>query len=397
VTLTLFYIVQCNLLNIKLKVLFVLPSKISITGSSIAVINIMIGLLKNNVEVYVIATKPPKEYEIFLTRLEKKGAKLFIISSEKSGYRYWKLLASNAMEIMKKFDIPLIHLHLPKLMYFLGNDLKKMKKKIVFTVEGDPIYEVKKLGFITRWKTNRMWKKSLSYADYVCPCSNWLKDLIVKRDKVKKIFTVHNSIDIEKFQNPNKISKNELNVSEKDFVVMTAARLTLVKDIETLLKGFSLFVKKGKKNSSLIILGDGELKEKLIDMTKKLKIENLVNFVGFKNNPQDFIASADVFVMTSKYEPFGMPAAEAGCMKIPTIVSKAGGMMEIIIHGKTGFQFNIGDQNELALYLDQLYNDKEMRMNFARNANEHISSNFAPKVISQKFIKIYQELIQTSN
>ena len=39
-----------------------------------------------------------------------------------------------------------------------------------------------------------------------------------------------------------------------------------------------------------VLLGDGELKEKLIDMTKKLKIENLVNFVGFKNNPQDFIA-----------------------------------------------------------------------------------------------------------
>ena len=384
-------------MNIKLKVLFVLPSKISITGASIAAINIIIGLLENNIEVYVIATKPPKEYEIFFTRLKEKGAKLFIEPSKKSGYQYWKVLAKNSIEIVKKFDIPIVHLHLPKLMYFIGNDLKKMKKKIIFTVEGDPIIEVKKLGFITRWKTNRMWKKSLSYADCICPCSNWLKDIIVKRDKIENIITVHNPIDIEKFEKAKKISLNEFNVNESDFLVMTVARLTLVKDIETLLRGFALFVKNKEKKSTLIILGEGELKETLMDLSKELDIENFVIFAGFKNNPQDYIKSADVFVMTSKYEPFGMPAAEAGCMKIPTIVSKAGGMMEIIVHGKTGFQFNIGNQYELAEYLEQLYKDKELRINFATNAYEYVNSNFAPKVIGQKFLKIYQDLIQTSN
>ncbi len=45
-------------------------------------------------------------------------------------------------------------------------------------------------------------------------------------------------------------------------------------------------------------------------------------FAGFKNNPQDYIKSADIFVMTSKYEPFGMPAAEASCMKSQQLLVK---------------------------------------------------------------------------
>ncbi len=248
--------------------MFVLPSKISITGASIAAINIIIGLLENNIEVYVIATKPPKEYEVFFTRLKEKGAKLFIESSEKKGYQYWKDLAKRAVIIVERFDIQIVHLHLPKLMYFIGNDLKKMNKKIIFTVEGDPIFEVKELGFLTRWRTKRMWKKSLSIADCVCPCSDWLKDIILKRDKVENIITVHNPIDIEKFENVKDIGLHEFNVNKNDFVVMTAARLTQVKDIPTLLRGFALFNKNKEKKPILIILGDGELKKTLVDLAK---------------------------------------------------------------------------------------------------------------------------------
>jgi glycosyltransferase involved in cell wall biosynthesis len=375
-----------------LKVLFVLPSKISITGASIAAINIIIGLLENNIEVYVIATKPPKEYEVFFTRLKEKGAKLFIESSEKKGYQYWKDLAKRAVIIVERFDIQIVHLHLPKLMYFIGNDLKKMNKKIIFTVEGDPIFEVKELGFLTRWRTKRMWKKSLSIADCVCPCSDWLKDIILKRDKVENIITVHNPIDIEKFENVKDIGLHEFNVNKNNFVVMTAARLTQVKDISTLLRGFALFIKNKEKKPILIILGDGELKKTLVDLAKKLDIENSVIFAGFKNNPQDYISSADIFVMTSNYEPFGMPAAEAGILGIPVIVSNTGGLAEIIIDKITGLQFESGNFHELSDCFTILYNNLDLRKKMGFESKKRVKENFSQNVIGDKFLKIYNSL-----
>ena len=358
-----------------------------------AVINIILGLLENGIEVFVVASKPPQDYEIFLKRLEKNGAKLFVIPSNKQGIQYWKSLAAKTKEIVLEHSIPIIHLHLPRLVYFLGKDLKKMNKKIVFTIEGDPIYEVRNMGLATKLKTKMFWKRCLNYVDLFCPCSNWLANEISKREKIEHMKPIHNPIDITRFENPQKRTRSELKINQDDFVIVTAARLTPVKDLETLLRGFNEFVKDGGKKSRLLILGEGELKNELVSLSKKLQIDEFVDFLGFRNNPQDYIAFADVFVMTSNYEPFGMPAAEAGCMGIPTIVSKAGGLMEIVLHGKTGYQFSIGDYKELAHYLDRLYSEPEIRKNFSISAKEHVFTNFSPKVIGEKFVKIYQELI----
>ena len=376
-----------------IKVLFVIPSKNSITGASLAVINIILGLLDQKIEVYVVASKPPKEYKVFLERLTANGAKLVEISSNKSGLSYWKSLAKKAFQIIRENDIPIVHLHLPRLVFVLGKEIKKQNKKLVLTVEGDSIYEVQNLGFVTRYKTKLLWEKCKKYTDIMCPCSQWLTNQIISRDEIQKIKTVHNPIDFSRFQAAKSNLKESLKISEDEFVVLTATRLTPVKGVDILIKGYADFVKRIKSKSRLIILGDGELRKELEKLADELELSSQIYFLGFRNNVQDYIACSDVFVMTSNYEPFGMPAAEAGCMGIPTIVSKAGGLMEIVLHGKTGYQFSIGDYKELAHYLDRLYSEPEIRKNFSISAKEHVFTNFSPKVIGEKFVKIYQELI----
>ena len=105
--------------DIIMKVLFVIPSRNGITGASMAIINIILGIAKN-AEVYVVASKPPKEYQIFLNRLEDEGAKLFLEDSSEKGLKYWKSLAKFSLNILEQNDISIIHLHLSKLVYFLG-------------------------------------------------------------------------------------------------------------------------------------------------------------------------------------------------------------------------------------------------------------------------------------
>ena len=376
-----------------MKVLFVIPSRDSITGASIAIINIILGLLKKGIEVYVVASEPPPVYRSFLEELEKNNAKLFFISSNESGWRYWRSLARKAIQIINENDIKIIHLHLPKLVYFLGKKIKKSSRKIVLTIEGDPLLEVKELGFFTRIRTKFIWKACIRYSDIICPCSDWLTNHIKKRDKISNIIAIHNPINLTRFLSVSGGIRNALGTPNDEFVVMTAARLTPVKGVDILIRGFADFVKNTNSKATLWILGAGELQKQLEDLSEELGIKDRVLFHGFRNNPQDYLAECDVFVMCSTYEPFGMPAAEAGVLGIPVIVSKVGGLTEIVIHGKSGYQFEIGDYKQLSSYLEELFNNKEMRVEFGQNAKAYVMAHFSPEVIADKIIQIYSKLI----
>lgn len=378
--------------NINMKILFVIPSKNGITGASMAIINIILGIVKN-VEVYVVASKPPKEYQVFLDRLKEHGCKLFLENSDKKGISYWKNLAKFSLQIANQNNIPIFHLHLPKLGYFLGKDIKKQKRKFVLTVEGDPLFEVEKLGLKTRFQTKIIWNNCKKYADVMCPCSKWLANKIQDNKKIENLVQIYNAIDISRFSNV-KLNRELLNIPENEFVVTTTARLTNVKAIDVLIKGYSIFIGKNKVKSRLIILGDGKLKQELVNLSKELGVDNFVHFMGFKNNPQDYVGISDVFVMSSNYEPFGMPAIESGALGIPTIVSKAGGLAEIVIDKKTGYQFDIGDHVALSEKIEKLYQNPDLRREFGDNAKKYVSENFTPEKIAKHYLKIYSNLLE---
>lgn len=372
--------------------MFVIPDKTGVSGASLAIIYIIQGLV-NKAEVYVLATKPSKDHQVFLNKLKQKGAHLFLVDSDKSGLAFWKSLRKKAMEIINENQIEIVHLHLPRLVYFLGKELKKQNKKLVFTAEGDPIYETEGLGIKAKLYTKLMWKKCKEYPDVVCPCSNWLADRFRSRDKMKNIVPIHNAIDLERF-NFTKSKKELLKNSKNEFVILTTARLTQVKGLDVLLRSFAEFSKRNEANARLVILGEGELKNNLENLADELGVKEMVSFLGFKNNPQDFMISSDVFVMTSNYEPFGMPAAESGAMGIPTIVSKPSGMAEIIIHGETGYHFEVGDYHGLSLFLEKFYKEPELAKKFGEKAKEHIVKNFAPDIIGEKYFEVYSKLLK---
>ena len=318
---------------------------------------------------------------------------MFFISSNESGWRYWRSLARKAIQIIDENDIKIIHLHLPKLGYFLSKKIKKLNRKIVLTVEGDPLLEVKELDFLTRVRTKILWKECIRYADVICPCSEWLTIHLKERDKISNMITVHNPINLSRFSSVSGVIRNSLGIPNEQFVVMTAARLTPIKGVDILLRGFADFVKNTSSKAILWILGTGELQKQLEDLSEELGIKNRVLFRGFRNNPQDYMAECDVFVMCSTYEPFGMPAAEAGLLGIPVIVSKAGGLTEIVVHEKSGYQFEIGDYKQLSSYLEELFNNKEARIKLGQNAKAHVIAHFSPEVIADKIIQIYSKLV----
>ena len=163
--------------------------------------------------------------------------------------------------------------------------------------------------------------------------------------RFKKILTVSESIENEyvfsKFiknkivciSNPVSTTKILCKVNDNDFRkkydICCIGRLTLQKNPYKFLDVINK-VKDVFPNVSVIWLGDGELKERVEDKIKDLKLENNVKLLGFKKNPYSYLASSKLFLLTSDWEGYGLVAFEALTLGVPAIVSNVGGLPNIV-------------------------------------------------------------------
>jgi glycosyltransferase involved in cell wall biosynthesis len=231
----------------------------------------------------------------------------------------------------------------------------------------------------------------------VIALSNGVKDNIVKRYKVKpdKIRVIYNPVDVDSIsshmENGQIAEEHEHIFQDNAKVIITAGRLVKDKDHETLIEAFSKVQK--KMNARLVILGEGELEEKLKSQAKDFKLENKIHFLGFQRNPYVYFKQADLFVLSSLREGFGHVLTEALATGTPIVSTNCRpGAMEVLDSGEYGILCEIGDAGDMAgkiidtLTLDQ-NKTQEIIDKGIRRANEFHA---------RKIVKEYEEaFIQT--
>ncbi len=135
-------------------------------------------------------------------------------------------------------------------------------------------------------------------------------------------------------------------------VLVTCGRLTEQKDHETLLRAFARVTT--RPWPTLWILGEGEERPRLEALTRELQLESRVKFWGFRENPYAFLAAADVFVLSSRWEGFGNVVVEALACGLPVVSTDCPhGPSEILDGGKYGKLVPVGAVAELAAALSE--------------------------------------------
>ena len=148
-------------------------------------------------------------------------------------------------------------------------------------------------------------------------------------------------------------------------------------------------------SAKLLIIGEGPQKNELINVVRKLKIENNVMFLGFipHNKLSKIISQMDVVCIPSKREGFGVVALEAQACGVPVICSNVGGLPETIINGKTGFLVTPKNPYAVVKKLLFLYKNPAIRKKMGREARKFVAEyyNWAENI---KIIeKAYKKLI----
>lgn len=167
---------------------------------------------------------------------------------------------------------------------------------------------------------------------------------------------------------------------------IACGRLTKQKGYEYLLKAFAIV--RVQLDAELKIIGEGPDAIELMALTKKLGIQRHVEYLGFRNDAQEIIASADVFVLSSLWEGFGNVIIEAMSAGTPVIATNCPhGPGEIIRNGFDGILVPPANANELALAMLRVANDRELRKTMGNNGVAK-AREFLQDKIAEKWLRV---------
>lgn len=222
----------------------------------------------------------------------------------------------------------------------------------------------------------------------------------------EKIRVCWNGVDPEKY-NPNNVTtdskmalKKKYNIKDDETMLFFIGRLVTVKGVDNLLRAMLDVIKEHPK-TKLVILGIGDLEDEIKTYSKKSKLkDNLILRSEFVSEEERILhyATADIVVLPSLYEPFGIVCTEAMSMEKPVVVGARGtnGMREqVIASGKDqcGIHINPYDANDISWGIKQVLKTKDKGKQMGKNGRERVLKEFTWDAVADRTLKIYKEFI----
>jgi len=303
---------------------------------------------------------------------------------------------------IKDYDI--IHLHCP---FFFGEEmiylLRKLKgEKYVITYHND-VLQGGLMGTFLNVYTNTIMKSVIKNAEKIGVTSmDYVKHSNIKgfiEKRAVDVVEIPNGVDTNQF-NPNtncEEIKTRHGIGNKKIILFVGAldKAHYFKGLEFLLKSFA---KINDNRNRLVIVGDGDLKNVYIDVSKKLNVKDKVIFVGKATDADlpKYYAASDVVVLPSitMGEAFGLVLVEAMATGKPVIASNLPGVRTVVNNGKDGFLVEPKNVGELTSKIQYLLENEEVRMKFGSEGRRKVEENYLWVNIVKMVEGIYEDCIR---
>jgi N-acetyl-alpha-D-glucosaminyl L-malate synthase BshA len=147
------------------------------------------------------------------------------------------------------------------------------------------------------------------------------------------------------------------------------------------------------ENVRLVMVGDGPERSAAVYRAEKAGMNSHVIFVGKQANISDYLGVADIFVLPSELESFGLAALEAQACELPVIATRIGGIPEVVADGESGYLSEIGDVDKMAADTIKLLRDEEMRIAFGKRGRELAVERYSTEQIIPQYIAFYEAVL----
>ena len=274
---------------------------------------------------------------------------------------------------------------------------KKISVPMVTTVHSD--YRLDYLGRpIHRLTYGTINTYCVRRIPYHIGVSDAMADLLVSRGfDPQTMFAIYNGVDFTPVT--PKLSREEylrsigLEAGEQDVIFGIAARLSAVKDVATLIRGFGEACK-SVSNIRLVIAGDGEQRKELEELAAKSCPKGTYAFAGWVEDTDSFYNALDVNTLTSLSETFPYALTEGARMHCATIASRVGGVPLLIEHGVYGLLFEAQQYEQLAAHMVTLATDEALRNKLGEALHQRAKTKFSVDATVDKQIDIYRAILR---
>ena len=320
-------------------------------------------------------------------RLDDLGIEYIILENKRP---YDPVFLYNLIKLIKRRQIHLIHAH-EFMMNIYGSVAGKLCGiPMIGTVHG-------KLYFTDKKSRIYSYKLAVALCTRMILVSEDLKSFFIENLKLrnnKKLLTLYNGIDINKYGSKDFQSdlRRELGIDPNAVLGCTIGSLFKVKGLPYLLDAIAI-MKNNHPQFRFIIAGEGGELEQLQAQCRELKLDDVVSFLGFRDDVPNLLAISDFYVCSSLSEGLSLAILEAIAAGKPVIATNVGGNPEIIEDNVNGFLVPSRDSKALADKISILVMNSELRTKMGMKALQTAINKFSLKSMIDGYQKLYQEFL----
>jgi L-malate glycosyltransferase len=309
-------------------------------------------------------------------------------------------LATRMAEVAELYELDLLHVHyaiphsvsalLARQMLAAGPSHRKLP--FVTTLHGTDITLVgldRSYLPITRY--------SIEESDGVTAISQYLRDITIREFDIKNhIEVISNFVNCDVYvRDADAPKRREEYASANERILVHLSNFRPVKRLTDVVEIFDRVRK--KVPSKLLLVGDGPDRSKAEWLAVQKGIHDHVIFLGKQDRVQEKLAIADVMLLPSELESFGLAALEAMACKVVPIATRVGGIPEVIEHGKSGYLANVGDVDTMAQYAIDLLSDDAALRTMAQQARVAAQTRFCSSKIIPHYEEFYRRVLERSS
>lgn len=223
--------------------------------------------------------------------------------------------------------------------------------------------------------------------------SEFLKDRTVADFNVprERIRVIPNFIDPDIFRRDKKPCHRATLAPDGERIVMHISNFRPVKRVTDVVEVFAGISR--EVPARLVLVGDGPERPRAMEKAEELGVRERILFLGKHQSVDELLACADLFLLPSKNESFGLAALEAMACGTPVIASNMGGLPEVVTHGETGFLFPLGAVEEMADAGTSLLKDDARWKDFSRAARADAVERFSNHRVVPMYERLYMDVI----
>ena len=225
----------------------------------------------------------------------------------------------------------------------------------------------------------------LEACDAVTSVSNWLTETAKHSFSLQRdVHAIYNFVDTDEYRRVGQVAGNRPAV----------VHISNFRPVKRAVDVIEIFKKvRDNKPARLIMVGDGPDRPRAAARAHALGIASDVSFVGVTESVVDILSDADVFLLPSEMESFGLAALEAMACEVPVIAANVGGLGEVVEDGRAGYLLPLGDIEGMAARAVEILNDPELRERMGRRGRDIAAEKFSPQTALKAYMNLYASVL----